>query len=175
MRSFVCFHLFAGSGAYTVEHLAAGTMQQSWSYPLFSHTVTSSQRYAYLSTLALEGCKICPPLLFFRRYLKNAARWRTATKLCISDSNPVPCRWGSWLPLPSGFSSIAQKRRRAAPPFLVYLFGHLFHALCQNLSPRSRATGQVEWPKFKKKIAVVPQRQWLSEWFETFRNWYTHE
>ena len=43
---------------------------------------------------------------------------------------------------PSGFSRIAEKRRRAAPPFFQYLLTIGFNTLCKNFSPRS--PGQVK-------------------------------
>ena len=49
--------------------------------------------------------------------------------------------------LPSGFSRIAEKRRRAAPPFFQYLLTIEFHTLCENFNPRSpkvRSPGQVK-------------------------------
>ena len=49
--------------------------------------------------------------------------------------------------LPSGFSRIAEKRRRAAPPFFQYLLKIEFHTLCENFNPRSpkvRSPGQVK-------------------------------
>ena len=52
--------------------------------------------------------------------------------------------------IPQGFSLIAQKWRRTAPPFFfffVQLLGHLFRTLCENFSPRSpqvRSPGQVK-------------------------------
>ena len=49
--------------------------------------------------------------------------------------------------LPSGFSRIAKKRRRAAPPFFQYLLTIEFYTLCKNFNPRSpkvRPPGQVE-------------------------------
>ena len=48
---------------------------------------------------------------------------------------------------PSGFSRIAGKRRRAAPPFFQYLITIEFDTLCKNFSPRSpkvRSPGQVK-------------------------------
>ena len=48
---------------------------------------------------------------------------------------------------PSGFSRIAGKRRRAAPPFFHYLLTIEFDTLCKNFSPRSpkvRSPGQVK-------------------------------
>ena len=48
---------------------------------------------------------------------------------------------------PSGFSRIAGKRRRAAPPFFQYLLTIEFDTLCKNFSPRSpkvRSPGQVK-------------------------------
>ena len=48
---------------------------------------------------------------------------------------------------PSGFSRIAEKRRRAAPPFFQYLLTIEFDTLCKNFSPRSpkvRSPGQVK-------------------------------
>ena len=48
---------------------------------------------------------------------------------------------------PSGFSRIAEKRRRAAPPFFQYLLKIEFDTLCKNFSPRSpkvRSPGQVK-------------------------------
>ena len=38
---------------------------------------------------------------------------------------------------PSGFSRIAEKRRRAAPPFFQYLLTIEFDTLCKNFIPRS--------------------------------------
>ena len=49
--------------------------------------------------------------------------------------------------LPSGFSRIAEKRRRAAPPFFQYLLRIELHTLCQNFnpgSPKVRSPGQVK-------------------------------
>ena len=49
--------------------------------------------------------------------------------------------------LPSGFSRIAEKQRRAAPPFFQYLLRIELHTLCQNFNPRSpkvRSPGQVK-------------------------------
>ena len=48
---------------------------------------------------------------------------------------------------PSGFLRIAEKRRRAAPPFFQYLLTIEFDTLCKNFSPRSpkvRSPGQVK-------------------------------
>ena len=48
---------------------------------------------------------------------------------------------------PYGFSRIAEKRRRAAPPFFQYLLTIKFDTLCKNFSPRSpkvRSPGQVK-------------------------------
>ena len=48
---------------------------------------------------------------------------------------------------PTGFSRIAKKRRRAAPPFFAYLLIHQFRTLPENFSPRSsqvRSPGQVK-------------------------------
>ena len=49
--------------------------------------------------------------------------------------------------LPSGFSRIVEKRRRAAPPLFRYLLTIELDTLCKNLSPRSpkvRSPGQVK-------------------------------
>ena len=49
----------------------------------------------------------------------------------------------------SGFSRIAEKRRRAAPPNLQYLMTYELHAFCENFDPRSakaRSLGWVNWP-----------------------------
>ena len=49
--------------------------------------------------------------------------------------------------LPSGFSWIAEKRRRGAPPFFQYLLAIELDTLCKNLSSRSpmvRSPGQVK-------------------------------
>ena len=49
--------------------------------------------------------------------------------------------------LPSGFSRIAEKRRRAAPPFFQYLLRIELDTLCKNFNPRSpkvRSPGQVK-------------------------------
>ena len=48
---------------------------------------------------------------------------------------------------PSGFSRIAEKRRRAAPPFFQFLLTIELDTLCKNFSPRSpkvRSPGQVK-------------------------------
>ena len=48
---------------------------------------------------------------------------------------------------PSGFSRIAEKQRRAAPPFFQYLLTIEFDTLCKNFSLRSskvRSPGQVK-------------------------------
>ena len=48
---------------------------------------------------------------------------------------------------PSGFSRIAEKRRRAAPPFFQSLLTIELDTLCKNCSPRSpkvRSPGQVK-------------------------------
>ena len=42
---------------------------------------------------------------------------------------------------PSGFSRIAEKRRRAAPLFFQYLLTIEFDTLCKNFSPRSPKAG----------------------------------
>ena len=49
--------------------------------------------------------------------------------------------------LPSGFSRIAGKRRRAAPPFVQYLLRIELGTLCKNFDPRPpkvRSEGQVK-------------------------------
>ena len=60
----------------------------------------------------------------------------------------TPRRAGGCLNTPlSGFSPIAGKRRRSAPPFLAQLFIHLFRTLCENFRPRSlkvRSPGHVK-------------------------------
>ena len=49
--------------------------------------------------------------------------------------NPRRAGGGAVLrPPPSGFSQIAGKRRRAAPPNFAYLFSHLFRILRQKIS-----------------------------------------
>ena len=58
-----------------------------------------------------------------------------------------PRRPGGCLNTPSGFSQIAGKRRRGAPPFLAQLFIHLSRTLCENFGPRSlmvRSPGYVK-------------------------------
>ena len=48
---------------------------------------------------------------------------------------------------PSGFLRIAEKRRRAAPPFFQYLLPIEFDTLCKNFScrsPKVRSPGQVK-------------------------------
>ena len=48
---------------------------------------------------------------------------------------------------PSGFSKIAEKRRRAAPPFLAYLFLDQFRDFPENfklMSYQVRSPGQVK-------------------------------
>ena len=48
---------------------------------------------------------------------------------------------------PSGFSRIAEKRRRTAPPFFQYLLTIEFYTLCKNFSrksPKVRSPGQVK-------------------------------
>ena len=63
---------------------------------------------------------------------------------------------GVWTPPPPcGFFGIAQKRRRAAPPFLVYLTGHPFPTFPENFRPRSpqvRSPGQSKWPNLQKTL-----------------------
>ena len=49
--------------------------------------------------------------------------------------------------LSSGFSWIAEKRRRAVPPFFQYLLTIQFYTLCKNSNPRSpkvRSPSQVK-------------------------------
>ena len=56
---------------------------------------------------------------------------------------------------PSGFSQIAGKRRRAAPPNLAYLFSHLFRISCPKIStiwPKVRSPGHFEWPYLTKSL-----------------------
>ena len=60
---------------------------------------------------------------------------------------------GVFTPPPSGFSRISQKRRRAAPPFLVHVFLHHFRTCCENFRPRPfkvRSPGHVKWPYLRK-------------------------
>ena len=59
------------------------------------------------------------------------------------------------LTTPIGFSGMAVKRRRVAPPFFAYLFIHQFCTLPENSSPRSpqvRSPGQVKWTYLKKYL-----------------------
>ena len=54
---------------------------------------------------------------------------------------------GQKMPSPPVFSRIAEKRRRAAPPFFQYLLRIELHTLCQNFnsrSPKVRSPGQVK-------------------------------
>ena len=65
------------------------------------------------------------------RPLTQHAHWRGGGKKCP----------------PSGFSQIAEKRRRAAPPFLQNLLRIELDTLCKNFNPRSlkvRSPGQVK-------------------------------
>ena len=65
---------------------------------------------------------------------------------------------------PSGFSQIAEKRRRGAPPFLAQLFIHLFRTLCEKFGPRSlkvRSPSHVKWPHLRKSLNV---RHSYTEW-----------
>ena len=68
------------------------------------------------------------------------------------DLNPRP-GGGVILTTLSSFSQIVQKRRRAAPPFLVHLISHHFHTLSENFksrSPQVRSPGQVKWSRLQK-------------------------
>ena len=70
---------------------------------------------------------------------------------------------------PSGFSPIAEKRRRGAPPFLAQLFIHLFRTLNENFRPRSlkvRSPGHVKWPHLRKTLNV---RHSYTEWLITLK------
>ena len=54
---------------------------------------------------------------------------------------------GQKMPTPPVFREIAEKRRRAAPPFFQYLLTIEFDTLCENFSPMSpkvRSPGQVK-------------------------------
>ena len=52
----------------------------------------------------------------------------------------------------SGILLIAEKRRGAGPPFLVYILGYLFRTFCEKFqarSPQVRPPDQVKWPNLK--------------------------
>ena len=56
---------------------------------------------------------------------------------------------------PCGFSQIAGKRRRAAPPNFAYLFSQHFRTLCENFDPmwpKFRSLDQFEWPNHIKSF-----------------------
>ena len=77
---------------------------------------------------------------------------------------PSPWWGGLFDPPPCGFSRIARKRRRAAPPNFAYLFPHQFCILCAKISPRwpkVRSPGQVKWPYLQKSLSL---RQSYSSW-----------
>ena len=75
--------------------------------------------------------------------------------------------------LPSGFSQIAEKRRRGAPPFFQYLLTIELDTLCDNFNPRStkvRSPGQVKvkngflgvgWPGGLRRLYQQPLSEWL--------------
>ena len=68
---------------------------------------------------------------------------------CIQNHllNPRPAGGGAFERPPSGFSRIAKKRRRAAPPGVHPPYPHLFRNFCENFGPRPcevRSPGQVK-------------------------------
>ena len=74
-------------------------------------------------------------------------------------------------PPPIGFSQIAEKWRRAAPPNLVCLFIHPLRILCKNFGPRSyqvRSPDHVKWRHLKTQFSnfdTLPQPQLLTQCF----------
>ena len=62
-----------------------------------------------------------------KKYLKKYGLRNNPRRAAGCLNTPPPC----------GFSSISQKRRRSAPPFLAYLFVHLFRT-CENFTPCGR-------------------------------------
>ena len=71
------------------------------------------------------------------------------------DLNPRRAVGAVLRPPPSGFSQIAGKRRRGAPPNFAYLFSHLFRILRQKIStmwPKVRSPGHFEWPNHTKSL-----------------------
>ena len=69
--------------------------------------------------------------------------------------NPRPA--GGCLNTPLRFFRIVRKRRRAAPPNLVYLFVQPFYTLCYFFafgSGQVRSPGQVKWPHLRKTFKL---------------------
>ena len=66
---------------------------------------------------------------------------------------------GGCLNTPCGFSRIARKRRRCAPPDFHLPYPHLFGNFCQVFDPGSckvRSPGQVKWPHLTKNLQSRP-------------------
>ena len=92
------------------------------------------------------------PLIKLELRLKNERAACDERKPLTSDINPRTAGGLISAP-PSGFSGVAQKRRRAAPPNFVQLFGHQLHILWKSFDLRSsqvRSQVHVKWPHLQK-------------------------
>ena len=92
----------------------------------------------------------CQSVMRLRKYCDSkCVMWAVPCRISHTEMHPLTraLEGGAKNALPSGFSRIAEKRRRAAPPFFQYLLRIELHTLCQNFNPRSpkvRSPGQVK-------------------------------
>ena len=93
--------------------------------------------------------------IFQVNYLLHDSRLKAAAHCCLACGcesarervfNPRTPGGLISAPPPCGFSSIAKKRRREAPPNLAQLLRHQLYTMCEIFDPRSskvRSPGQV--------------------------------
>ena len=126
--------------AVTIDKLRASFATWGLPWALCSDNASSFTCPAFNSFCASHGIEHLTSPPFSPKSNGSAERY-------IQTFNPRPAGGGRLNAPPSGFSRIAKKRRRAAPPGFHPPYPHLFRNFCENFGPRPcevRSPGQVK-------------------------------
>ena len=153
-----------------------------------------------METWLLIGCRLCDVTMFLQKMLFYAVILRnfgklvsyywfssanTPFQLSIIKSrrwdvsfNPRPAGGGRLNAPPSGFSRIAKKRRRAAPPGFHPPYPPSFPQLLWKFRPKAmwgQVTRSGQVTQLQNNFPIAPRLQCFRESYETFGIWWGHQ
>ena len=111
-------------------------------------------------------------------FISTEKSWKPRRNPTLMRSLPNTWGGGVWTPPPSGFSRIAKKRRRAAPPSFHPPYPTSFPQLLWKFRPNAiwgQVTRSGQVTQLQNNFPIVPRLQCFSESYETFRIWWAHQ
>ena len=143
-----------------------------WSFPRSSASPRPLLREASAKQgpIARGGGVVPTPPPLTVRVMRNALTGRGLTRALLGG--------GVWTPPPSGFSRIAKKRRRAAPPGFHPPYPPSLPQLLWKFRPNAmwgqvNRSGQVT--QLQNNFPITPRLQYFRESYETFGIWWGHQ